>query len=134
MPEKQNKQADKIQNIVWIKKNGQLVIKNGVDESLFQALVKGLREGACIFSSFDFADDNGTLAQISKLKAGTRALAKETGHTFIEIEQEIKKNAGLYNEVSEMYASFGNASRESLSNAIQVMIEIGEQVGLNLNK
>lgn len=126
------KQTDKIFNSYWIKKHGKLEFKSKIDESLFHALTKGMREGQTIFFTVDFADDNGTLQQIAKIKAATRDIAKESGHTFIEIEQTIKKQAGLYDENTEIYKSFGNCSREQLSSAIQVIINIGESLGLNL--
>ena len=48
------------------------------------------------------------------------------------MENELKKQSGLYDEASKEYKSFANCSREQLGNAIQVLITIGEDVGLNL--
>jgi hypothetical protein len=92
-----------------------------------------MREGQVVDFMVDFSSDNGTLQQIAKLKAGIRAIAQETGHHHIEVENEVKQAAGLYNEVNKVHKSFGDCSREELSDAIQVMIEVANQVGINLN-
>lgn len=128
----EQKQTDKIFVSSWTKKHGKLEFSSKQEESLFHALTRGMRENQKIYFMIDFADDNGTLQQIAKLKAGTRDIAKESGHSFIEVEQEIKKNAGLFDENTGIYKSFGNCSREQLSSSIQVMINIGETIGLNL--
>jgi hypothetical protein len=127
------RQEDRIFIGRWRKKHGQLEFKFKTEELLFQQLVKNLREGACVSIMVDFAADDGRLSQIAKLKAGTREIAKESGHTFIEIEQRIKKDSGLYEEIEQIYKSFGNCSVEELSSAIQVMILLGETCGINLH-
>lgn len=128
----ETKQADKIYFGHWVKKDGRLVFKSKQEESLFHMLSKGMREGQTITFSVDFSDDQGRLTQIAKLKAGIRDLARETGETFITMENLIKKEAGLYDESSEVYKSFGNCSVSQLSDAIQTMIEKGDFVGLSL--
>jgi archaellum component FlaC len=81
----------------------------------------------------DFSSDNGSLGQIAKLKAGIRKIADETGETFINAQNEIKKQSGLYDEVSKEYKSFGNCSKEELSSAIQIMIEVGKFISVDLS-
>jgi hypothetical protein len=127
-----NRQPDKIFISRWIKRHGKLEFKLKQDSGLFDVLVKNMREGQVIDFMVDFSSDDGLLSQIAKLKAGTRQIAKESGHSFIDIEHQIKKSAGLYNELNETYKSFAHCSREELGNAIQILIEIGEQLNLNL--
>lgn len=127
-----NKQADKIFVGKWVKKSGKLVFKFKHEEELFHSLAAGMREGQQVDIAVDFSDDLGRLSQISKLKAGCRELAKETGETFINTENLIKKEAGLFDEISKEYKSFANCSIEQLSSAIQVMVEKGDFVGINL--
>lgn len=128
----ENKQTDKLFIGHWIKKEGKLLFKSKQEEDLFHVLAKGMRENQIISFSVDFSDDQGKLIQIAKLKAGIRDLARETGETFIAMQNIIKKDAGLYDESSEEYKSFGNCSVSQLSDSIQVMIEKGTWVGLNL--
>ena len=116
----------------FIKKDGKVDFKLNTDKELFKVLCDKMKNGAVVDVLIDFSAENGTLSQIAKLKAGTREISKETGYTFIEVENLIKKNAGLYNEITEVYESFGNCSSEKLSGAIQVMINIGENCNLNL--
>lgn len=99
---------------------------------MMQYLTSKLKEGSVIDFQIDFSSQNGLLSQISKVKAGTRDLAKETGYTFIEMEQLIKKDAGLYDELKNEYKSFANCNFDEMSSAIQVMINMGEECGLNL--
>lgn len=118
------KSQDRIFIGKWIKQaNGSLSFKHKVDESAFQTLVKNMRIGQIIDFYVDFSDDLGKLSQIAKLKAGIRDISRETGDTFITIENLIKKESGLYDEISKEYKSFGNCSVQQLSDAIQVMIE-----------
>lgn len=116
----------------FIKKDGVVNIKSKTDIDLFKKLCNQMKNGDIVEFCVDFSSQNGLLSQISKIKAGTREIAKETGHTFIEIEHEIKKQAGLYNELTQEYKSLGNCSMEELSSAIQILITIGEVIGLNL--
>lgn len=126
--------SDKIFVGRWIKKNGRLEFHRGVNKSLFDSLVGQMRENQVIDFMVDFSNDDGSLAQIAKLKAGIRELARETGHHNIEIENEIKKNAGLYDEINKVHKSFAYCSNEELGAAIHVMIEFGVVVGLKLDK
>lgn len=129
-----NKLPDKLFVGHWIKKNGRLVFKSKQEEDMFHLLSKNMREGQLVSFSVDFAEDQGRLSQIAKLKAGTKEISNETGETFINIEQKIKKDAGLYDELTKEYKSFGNCSIQELSSAIQVLLELGTFVGINLNK
>lgn len=117
----------------FVKKNGKLEFKTKRDALLFASLTEGLREGQGCCVAVDFEDDQGNLMQISKLKAGLRELSRETGETFINVQNIIKKEAGLYDEVSEIYKSFGNCSKLELSDAIQVLIEKGKFVNIDLS-
>ena len=124
---------DRIFNSTFIKKGGKLIFRKKEDQAQFDLLSKGMREGQCCDFSVDFSDDLGRLSQISKLKAGIREISRETGEVYITSEKRIKKDAGLYDEVADTYKSFGNCSISQLSDAIQVMIEQGEFLGINLH-
>jgi len=117
----------------FIKRNGKVIFKSPKDLTLFNELCEGLREGQVIDVMIDFSSDNGSLGQIAKLKAGIRKIADETGETFINAQNEVKKQSGLYDELSKEYKSFGNCSKEELSSAIQIMIEIGKFINVDLS-
>lgn len=130
----EGKLPDKLFIGQWIKKNGRLLFKLKNEEEMFHLLSKNMRENQVISFSVDFSDDQGRLSQIAKLKAGIRDISREVGETYIKAENLIKKEAGLYDELTQEYKSFGNCSFQQLSDAIQVMIEKGEFIGINLNK
>lgn len=129
----ENKYQDRIFIGKWIKlANGSLSFKFKKDESAFQELVAKLKVNQCVDVFVDFSDDLGRLSQIAKLKSGIREIARETGETFITIEHVIKKEAGLYDEISQEYKSFGNCSIQQLSDAIQVLLEKAEFTGTKI--
>ena len=128
----QNNQ-DRVFTGKWIKKpNGALDFKFPQEKELFNSLLKNMRIGQVLDFQVDFSDDLGRLSQISKLKAGIREISRETGEIYINTEKRIKKDSGLYDEIADLYKSFGNCSVSQLSDAIQVMIEHAEFVGINL--
>jgi hypothetical protein len=121
----------KILNIAYVKRDGKLHYARKEDKDLFEKVVGELREGQKAFAIFDMNADDGRLSQIAKLKRGIKILANETGETFIEAEKIIKTEAGLFSEESGV-KSFAHCSKQELSDAIQVMIEKGNFVGINL--
>jgi len=121
-----------------LKKFGdKLIYAKGVEEILYREFVNKLEEGHLIQVFFDASKDNGTLAQIAKIKVCIRELAKEVGNTFEDTELDIKKASGLC-IIKEMdgekfifVKSFGDCSVDDLSLAIQTIIQRGDFVGIN---
>lgn len=116
-----------------IKKNGRLVFKNNSDLKTFQELTDKLREGTVIEQMTIFDRDDGSLSQIAKVKAMIRELAKEIGDTFLNTEVAVKKECGLIDLKGDV-RSFGDCSKEELSDVIQHLIQRGEWIGINLNR
>jgi len=126
------KQRKGVLNIKLIKREGKLVHKDTSDSSLFKIFVDSLEEGQSVDVFFDAHVDNGTYAQISKLKVSIREMAAESGHSFEEMQNIVKERAGL---CWEGYCkSFGDCSIEELSLAIQAAVEIGDDLNLNLRQ
>lgn len=116
-----------------IKKNGRLVFKNNSDLKTFQELTDKLREGTVIEQMTIFDRDDGSLSQIAKVKAMIRELAKEIGDTFLNTEVAVKKECGLIDLKGDV-RSFGDCSKEELSDVIQHLIQRGKWIGINLNR
>jgi len=74
-------------------------------------------------------ENDASLGQIAKVHAMIRDLARETGYTFEEMKLNLKEKAGLINPASKEYKSFSKCSKQELSDAIQMCIEIGNLVG-----
>jgi hypothetical protein len=120
-----------ILSIKLTKENGKLIHKDG-DHSLYKIFIESLEEGQSVNVFFDANVDNGTYAQISKLKVSIRELATESGHSFEEMQLMVKEKAGLCWD--DYCKSFSICSIEELNLAIQAAIEIGDHLNLNLRQ
>lgn len=119
-------------NIKLTKQDGKLIHADASDASLYKIFIEALEEGQSVDVFFDAHVDNGTYAQISKLKVSIRELATESGHSFEEMQTIVKERAGL---CWEGYCkSFAVCSIDELNLAIQSAIEIGEHLNLNLRQ
>ena len=78
--------------------------------------------------------DNGSLAQLAKVHACIRELAKECGYTFDEMKFIVKKHSGLCYDGggAEYCKSFKECSKEELAMAIESAIELGRDLNINL--
>lgn len=117
----------------YIKKDGVLTPESEQDAlrgKLFQA---GIPDGTRVEVFMNVADDsNHTYLQLSKIHPMIRELATNTGHSFKELKDEIKRHVGLYEESetgTRQLKSFAKCSKEELSQAIQRCIEIGDLIG-----
>jgi accessory colonization factor AcfC len=119
-------------NIKLTKKGNKLIHHNESDGTLYKIFLDSLAEGQSVDVFFDAHVDNGTYAQISKLKVSIRELASESGHSFEEMQNIVKSNAGLCWE--DYCKSFGDCSIEELALAIQATIEIGDALSINLRQ
>ncbi len=124
--------------INFIKKDGQLVPASDGDAAKFKLYSKSVKEGDVIetYMSLSTPHDK-TLGQLAKVHALVRELANFTGHTFDEMKDEIKRNAGLYTLVGTssgeiQFKSFAECSKDEISRAIETCIEIGHNIGCNI--
>jgi len=112
------------------KDEGKLVYVNSAAGKQYEAFLSHIEEGQFVDVFFDANKDDGTLAQIAKIKASIRGLSTETGETFEDMELKVKKKSGLYFEKEvdgerwKIIKSFGKCSKEELSLAIQCILEI----------
>jgi hypothetical protein len=121
-----------ILSIQLVKKEGKLVHNNESDVSLYKIFIDSLSDGQCVDVFFDAHVDNGTFAQISKLKVSIRELASESGHSFEEMQNIVKERAGLCWD--DYCKSFASCSIDELSLAIQATLEIGDDLNINLRQ
>jgi hypothetical protein len=113
------------------KHEGQLVLLTSKDVAFYGEFKKELDEGDVIemyITKIDNEDDR-TLGQLAKVHAMIKELARETGHTFEEMKETVKEKAGLVDPASKSYKSFATCSKQELSDAIQMCIEIGNIIG-----
>lgn len=111
--------------------NGNLVPKRDIDKYNLLNYLKNVDEGATLQVTYEEYSEDGTYAQISKLQACTRELAKHLGYSHEEVKDIVKHKADLYTPEGEL-KSFAQCSKEELSLAIQAALELGEKVDFPL--
>ena len=116
------------------KKNGNLVHINESTKISYQLFLDKLQEGQEVEVFMGLTSDNGSLAQLPKVHACIRELAKESGYTFDEMKFIIKQHSGLCYDGggAEYCKSFKDCSKEELAMAIESAIELGRDLNINL--
>lgn len=111
----------------FIKKNGKLIYATPKDKLAYEIFVDKLKEGDKVEMYIDLAGVDHSKAQLAKVHACIRELAKEAGYTFDEMKLLIKEAAGLKDK------SFADCTRDELMLAIEACIDIGrENYNINL--
>ncbi len=111
--------------------DGELQPDGLANQLRLEQLINSLKNGERLEVTYEKISDDQTYAQLSKVHACIRQIAKETGHSFDDIKKEVKQRSGLYSK-PEKLRSFANCSKEELSHAIHEAEQLGEEVGLNL--
>jgi hypothetical protein len=116
------------------KKNGNLVHINESTKISYQLFLDKLQEGQEVEVFMGLTSDNGSLAQLAKIHACIRELAKESGYTFDEMKFIVKQHSGLCYDGggAEYCKSFKECSKEELAMAIESAIELGRDLNINL--
>jgi len=116
------------------KKNGNLVHINETTKISYQLFLDKLQEGQEVEVFMGLTSDNGSLAQLAKIHACIRELAKESGYTFDEMKFIVKKHSGLCYDGggAEYCKSFKECSKDELAMAIESAVELGRDLNINL--
>jgi 7-cyano-7-deazaguanine synthase in queuosine biosynthesis len=112
-----------------IKKEGKLTYAHPKDKLAYELFLQKLQEGQEVEMYIDLANADHSRAQINKVHACIRELAKESGYTFEEMKKIVKERSGLCytDSEGEFCKSFADCSSDELMMAIQAAIEIGSQ-------
>jgi hypothetical protein len=113
-------------SIKLIKKDGKLTYLDEKSKLAYLIYADKLAEGQVVEMYLDFADADHSKAQLAKVHACIRELAKESGYTFEEMKDLIKDASGLKGK------SFAEASKDNLMLAIEACIQIGRDT-YNIN-
>jgi len=112
----------------FIKKDGKLVFAHPQDKLAYEIFVEKLKEGDKVDMFIEVSNPDHSKAQLAKVHACIRELAKESGYTFEEMKLIVKEHAGLAGK------SFGDCSKSDLMLAIEACIQIGsENYNINLH-
>lgn len=112
-----------------IKRDNELVL-DGIADAKLKLFIQNLEEGEKVQVTYEVIGTDATYAQLSKLHKHIRELAGFTGESFEDMKLQVKIRAGL--STGSTFKSFADCSKEELSQAIQVTIDIGEFVGFSL--
>lgn len=116
------------------KSDGKLVYINENTKISYQLFLDKLEEGQEVEVFMGLTSDTGSLAQLAKVHACIRELAKETGYTFEEMKFIVKKHSGLCYDGggAEYCKSFKDCSKDELAMAIESAIALGRDLNINL--
>jgi hypothetical protein len=116
---------------------GNIVPANKGTAEKYNLFKKGIEKNQKIDVFMEANVDNATVPQIAKIHACIRELSLDTGNTFEDTKLQIKKQAGLCVEkkldgyVFLVCKSFADCSKEELALAIEAIIQIGDEAGIN---
>lgn len=111
----------------FIKKNGKLIFAHPQDKLAYEIFLEKIPEGQKVDMYLDLIGVDHSKAQLAKVHACIREIAKESGYTFDEVKVIVKDASGLSDK------SFADCSRDELMLAIESCVQIGrEQFNLNL--
>lgn len=113
----------------FIKKDGKLVFAHPQDKLAYEIFLEKIPEGQKVDMYLDLIGPDHSKAQLAKVHACIRELAKESGYTFDEMKCLVKDQVGLvYKEgIMKNYKSFADCSKDELMLAIEACIEIGKK-------
>ena len=114
-----------------VKRDGKLINSRVLDKIKMDTLLESMKEGDECEVTYEIKHKDGSYSQLSRLHASIRALANETGSSFEEMKIEIKRKSGLV--MGDKVLSFGDCSKEQLGKCIQMTIEIGDMLNVNLH-
>jgi len=123
---------------VKLKKVNGVLKQTDKSKILYDQFINSLADGDEVEIFMNKVTGAGSAAQISKIHTCIRELANEGGYTFEEMKLLVKERSGLClritenGEVTEVYKSFADCTKDELSMAIQACIEIGEIYNINL--
>lgn len=121
-------------SVKLVKKDGKLTYPDDKSKLAYQIFLDKLQEGQRVEMYIGLADADHSIAQLAKVHACIRELAKESGYTFEEMKVLIKERSGLCYDGGDatFCKSFADCSSMELGLAIEAAIELGEK-NFNLN-
>jgi hypothetical protein len=126
----------KVFTTTLVKKNGKLDFSSNAVKKVYDGFVGVVPDGFTVNVIFELNGPKATLSQISKAHAACREIAVFTGHNFEDIKLLVKDKAGLIiknnsdGETTTIIKSFGDCSKEEMSQVIQVTEEMCANMGI----
>ena len=127
-----------ITSIKFKKVGDKLVINGKHNVTLYNKFIATLSEGVEVDVTFDARLGDKTYSQLARMHKGLRALALSTGFNFIDLKYAVKRESGLYTEITDNgsnyieYKSFEKCSFDELTIALESLYALGDMAGVNL--
>jgi len=118
------------------KKDGQLVMPNALSKEKYKIFLASLQEGDKVEALFELRTEDNTKAQLAKIHVCIAEIASEQGDDNISVKQELKRKCGMsYTDENgkEQFQSFAQCSKDELSDVIEVIIQMGNFLNMNLD-
>jgi len=122
--------------ITLIKKDGQLVMPNALSKEKYKIFLASLSDGDKVEALFELKTEDNTKAQLAKIHVCIAEIASEQGDDKISVKQELKRRCGMaYKDENgkEKFQSFAGCSKDELSDAIEILIQMGNFLNMNLD-
>ena len=121
-------------SVKLVKKDGKLTYPDDQSKLAYQIFLDKIPEGQKVEMYIGLADADHSVAQLAKVHACIRELAKESGYTFEEMKKIVKERSGLCytDSEGEFCKSFAECTKDQLMLAIEACIEIGVELNVNL--
>lgn len=103
------------------------------EKNKFNYLVQKSKINTVIEGFFTVENASGSKAQLAKIHAMINDLSTETGQAAMSIKEQLKNEMNFYTSAKGIkeYRSFGKASLEELSEAIERLYLMGEFCNIN---
>jgi hypothetical protein len=121
-------------SVKLVKKDGKLTYPDDQSKLAYQIFLDKIPEGQKVEMYIGLADADHSVAQLAKVHACIRELAKESGYTFEEMKVLIKERSGLCYDAGDatICKSFADCSKDELALAIEACVEVGKLYNINL--
>jgi hypothetical protein len=103
-------------------RNGKLVYINEAIQKKYEHFLQNLKEGQIVFEFLETPSSDGTNLQLAKIHVFIRKIANQTGASFTDIKNEVKKRSGL--NYTDLTKSFGDCSSEELGLVLETIREL----------
>lgn len=128
--------SKQVLGITFKKKNGQLVMPDTLSTEKYKIFLASIEDGEKIEAIFEVKKEDNTKAQLAKIHVCIAEIAKEQGDDNLSVKNDLKHRCGMsYTDDNDVrrYQSFGQCSKEELSDVIEVLIQMANFLDMNID-
>ena len=109
---------------------------NELSKEKYKIFLASINEGDKVDTLFEVKTEDNTKSQLAKIHVCIAEIASEQGDDKISVKNDLKHRCGMSfkDENGVMrYQSFGQCSKDELSDVIEVIIQMGNFLNMNLD-